>query len=338
MAILTQQLQKLGTETWRNYAIFCAGFFLISTLLTAFVVIPKINLVVDAQQQENIQADLNLEAGLFIRFIEQQRRALEGLSQFPSITNAAMLADASNANVQDFFESIIIEGAKGQLILQDIAETVLIQTTSNLHGRYFPKAPWSQALLTGATPYYFKLLEQNKTTFSFQLSIPVKYNGYIEGLLSAEITVPFQQAFSTVNLENKTAIRLSQESVIIQTDTSSIQIPHEASIDLHHHLRFTYITDYAPVLEKENSLKVTILITLLIGFLVSFLLFALLGYFHLINRNIKPDLTTNSWTSYSFPLFVGMIGIAATIASYLIVKNTQQSIVEKALIADAKLK
>jgi len=120
----------------RNFAIFVTGFFFITTLLTAFVIIPKINGSIESQYIKDAQVELQLETELFIRFVKSQQSILQDLAKFPSVTNAVMLSDGSTLAITDLLENVVIGGEKGRVVLQDIEGTVLIQTTNNVKGVY----------------------------------------------------------------------------------------------------------------------------------------------------------------------------------------------------------
>lgn len=150
----------LNSYAIRNFAIFSAGFFVITMLLTAFVIIPKINKSIQSQHIKDTQAELVLEAELFTRYVSSQKTILQDLTKFPSLTNAVMLADASSHAVSDLFENVVIGGEKGRLILQDIEGGVLFQTGNDLQGSYTEKDLWLEQVLDGSIAYHFQLLAQ----------------------------------------------------------------------------------------------------------------------------------------------------------------------------------
>jgi signal transduction histidine kinase/PAS domain-containing protein len=316
-------------EIWRGYVLFCIGFFFVMTLLTAFVVIPKLNQLSDKQHDGNLELELALEIELFMRFVQAQKNNLEDLAQFPSIANAVMLSDATDRGLIEFFDNIVIEGKKAKLVLQDISGTSLLQTSKTLLGSYQPNEPWQTELLEGNIEYYFKLLEQRGDLFTFKIAVPVLYNTNIEGIISAEITVPKNQAFATPSYDTDVAIRLIQDDITVQTSLENIEIADEVSKKIMQpELMFTYITDEARIIGQKNKVKNLILSVLLAGLVISFILFGLLGYLSFRDHQDTESKIEKSWKTYVFPLIVGLIGLAATTTAYFAYKSFQQQAYE----------
>lgn len=321
----------------RSLALYGIGFFLITVMLTAFVIVPKINDVLESQTSKDIQVDLALEAQLFTRFVESQKTVLQDLAKSPSLVNSAMLSDARNPVLIDLFDNVVIGGEAGRVVLQDIAGTVLIQSTNQLLGSYNETQPWVERILNNEIPYYFRLLSQNGTRFTFQISIPVSYNDYVEGVLSAEFSVPLDQVFIALSFDEHIAFKLVQEHMTIATEINHIEIAREESVALvSPDLTFTYVTDEAIVRGKERALRNTILLVLLIGLAISFLLFAVYGYRNLIIRpsqiSVKPSLNR----TYMVPIIAAIVGIAASTTAFLIIHNFHEMSVEKQQIANSK--
>jgi hypothetical protein len=182
-------------------------------------------------------------------------------------------------------------------------------------------------------------LGQDKERFTFQISIPVVYDDYIEGVLSAEITVLLSRVFVTQAFNKHVAFRLTQGQSAIFTHFEHIEIARENSVDLDSpNLTFTYITDDGPIREKVRSLRNSILLVLLVGLAISFFLFALLGYFSLVKNDKVLKIKRALWLVYAMPIFVGAIGVGASFAAYLAITNIQQSSQEAKLVLDSRAK
>ena len=332
---------KLPAQTDPNVlrclSLYGIGFFLITVILTAFVIVPKINESFESQHSQDIQVNLALEAQLFKRFIESQTTVLQDLAEFPSIVNSAMLSSANSPAIIDLIDNVVIGGEAGRVVLQDIAGTVLIQSTNDLQGAYDEKQPWVERILSSEIPYHFLLLNQDGDQFSFKISIPVSYNDYVEGVLSAEFSMPLDQVFIALSFNEHIAFKLVQEHITIATDINHIDIVREESVVLESpSVTFTYITDEAIIRSKETALRNTILLTLLIGLAISFLVFAVYGYRNLIvrpeNIRVKPSLNR----AHMVPIVVAIMGVAASTTAFLIIHNLYQISSEKQQIASSK--
>ncbi len=321
----------------RSVVMMAMGFFLVVMILTSLIVIPKINNEFESQNATNVSADLALEAELFSMYVESQRTILQDLSQFPSLVNAAMLSDSSNPVLIDLLENVVIGGQRGRLILQDIDGTILIQTASNLEGTYKEGDAWLDNILDNKAPYHFQLLNQKDDQFSFKISIPVKYNEFVEGVLSAEITAPLAQIFVAQSFDDRIAFKLIQGQTTIATNSDLIEIASEESLYLEQpNVSFVYITDEAIIKQKERTLRNTMLSVLFAGLAVSFLLFTLYGYRTqtTIEKPANSRFVLNH--AYIIPVVLAVIGAAASIVSFFIIYNSQQGALEKEQIATGK--
>ena len=255
------------------------------------------------------------------------------------LAGAVMLGEVNDLAITELFENSVIGGKQSRLVLQDIAGTVVIETDHKLYGNYSVEQPWVEQILQGDIVYHFQLLRQHNAALTFKISVPVLYNGYIEGILSSEITIPLADIFISQNYKENVAFRLSQDTVQVNTNTEHIEIYRENSLTLPDtDIVFTYISDDSLIYDGKRELQNTILLTLLISFTLSFLLFAGLNYRGLTRSdgNAKVELAT--WKVYSIPIFVGVIGVAASVSAFMIESNLKISVIQKELIFESKEK
>jgi len=304
-------------------------------LLSAFFIIPKANQLFESVHAQDLNAELALEAELFTRFIKSQKVIIQDLAAYPSLTSAVMLSDASDRVNTELFENVVISGKKSRLVLQNIEGTILIQTGNELKGNYTENQPWLEDILSAAIPYHLQLLEQKDSTIIFKMSVPVVYNNYVEGILSSEISVLLEDIFVKQSYNN-VAFKLVQNGATIKTSTDHIEIPRENSLTLpNSDIIFTYITDDRLIEEGKRSLQNIILTVLLVSFGIAFFLFAIVGYRSLRNKyTLKAKSTI--WRTYSIPILVGFVGIAASITAYMIASNLKMSETENELISESK--
>lgn len=327
------------SSAFKSFAVFSVSLFLLIIFVSAFFVIPKFNSLLDNQHDKDVANELALEAALFNRFVVSQQSIVQDLAAYPMLAGAVMLGEVNDLAITELFENSVIGGKQSRLVLQDIAGTVVIETDHKLYGNYSVEQPWVEQILQGSIAYHFQLLRQNKAALTFKISVPVLYNGYIEGVLSSEITIPLEDIFITQNYKENVAFRLSQGSVQVNTSTEHIEIYRENSLTLPDtDIVFTYISDDSLIYDGKRELQNTILLTLLISFTLSFLLFAGLNYRGLTRRdgNAKVELAT--WKVYSIPIFVGVIGVAASVSAFMIESNLKISVIQKELIFESKEK
>lgn len=324
---------------FKSFAIFSIGLFLLIMLLSAFFIVPKFNSLLDAQNEQDLQKELMLEAALLNQFFVNQQTIVQDLATYPGLAGAVMLGEANELAIIEFFDNSVIGGEKSRLVLQDIAGNIVLKTNNTHYGNYASDQLWFEKLLSGDTDFYVQLLRQKAGKFTFKMSVPVFYNGLIEGVLSSEITVLIKDVFVSQAFNDDVAFKLTQGSVTINTGTEHIEIQRENSVTLTGtDIVFTYITDDSVIYEGKRKLQNTIFSVLLLGFGVAFLLFAFLNYRNVnavINHHKTPS---NSWKVYSIPISIGGIGMVASILAFMIASNLSKAELEKEFIFESKEK
>ncbi|WP_426369997.1 CHASE domain-containing protein [Pseudocolwellia sp. HL-MZ7] len=322
---------------FRTVVGYSIGLLSLLMLLSAFIIIPKINTLFEEQYDKDTKRELKKEVALFNNFIESQRRVIEDLAKFPSITNAVMLSDADNGSVNGLLKNVVIGGEKGRLVLQDIEANVLVQTTKQLQGIYSNEEPWIEEVLNASKPYHFQLLSQNQEFIFFKLSVPVLYSGYVEGILTGEIKISTSDVFVNQTFSSDTAITLTQNELTVGTSTNQIALARENTAVLEDlNVIFTYITDDAPLLKRERSVQNLIFSVLLAGLAVSFILFSLLSYTGTLQKLKQRDRKNNRISLFLMPITIGVLGVSASIITFIIVSNAKQVSVENNLIFESQ--
>lgn len=328
-----------NNASFKHFTIFSISLFLLIMLLSAFFIVPKFNSLLDTQNEQDVQKELMLEAALFNQFLVNQQTIVQDLASYPSLAGAVMLGDANDIAITEFFDNSVMGGKKSRLVLQDIAGNIVIKTANTHYGNYAGSQPWFEQLLSGDIAYHFQLLGQKSGTFTFKVSVPVTYNAFIEGVLSSEISVMLKDAFVTQAFNSDVAFKLTQGSVSINTGTEHIEIHRENSLTLPGtDIVFTYITDDSAIYEGKRELQNTIFSVLLFGFAIAFLLFSVLNYRNLTRGENHYKTKQNPWKVYSIPIFVGVIGVVASLLAFMIASNISKAALEKELIFESKEK
>ena len=321
----------------QSFTALTMAFFLIVLILTALVVVPRINELVESQNADEIQVDLALQAKLFTKYVESQSAVLQDLAQFPVLISAAMLSDPKNPKLKDLIDNIVISGKNARLILQNFAGAVVISTTQQLQGKYSKNEAWVDKILEGEIPYHFQLLSQENEQFTFKISVPIEYNTLIEGVLSAEITAPLDQVFITQSINDDIAFKLVQGSTTIATAGEHIGSAQENSVYLAQpDLDFIYITDDLLVIEKQLALRNTVLTVLLVGLVISLVLFVFFGYRSRSKNDFVGKQRFVIGRAYFIPIVVVVIGVAISTISFSILNSVQKSSIEREEIASGK--
>ena len=323
----------------KTFTLFSVSLFLLIMFVSAFFIVPKFNSLLDNQHEQDVQSELAQEAALFTRFIVSQQTIVQDLAAYPSLAAAVMLGDSNDLAITELFNNSVIGGKKSRLVLQDIAGTIVIKTDNTLYGNYARNQPWLDQLLNGEIAYHFQLLRQDGLALTFKVSVPVFYNSFIEGVLSSEITVPLKDIFITQAFNDNIAFRLTQGDITVNTGAEHIEIQRENSLTLAGtNIVFSYVTDDSLIYQGKRELENVILLVLLFSFTVSFLLFAGLSYRSLTQSEGSSKVKLGIWRVYFIPIFVGIIGIAASISAFMIASNLKNSVIEKELIFESKQK
>ena len=337
---MTQAIQNKSFEMkmpqLRGIMLFCIGFFLLTSILTAFFIIPKINESIAESYENGLLIDSQLEAELFIRFIESNRELLGDLAQYPSLINAVMLSNGDSPNLIDLLDNVTIRGERGRLVLQDIAGNILLQTSDQMQASYDSDAPWLDEVLNRDRPYHFQLLGQNGGMFTFKMTVPVIYSDNVEGVLSAEISASLHKVFVAQLFDDSIAFKLTQDRVVVKTSIDGIRIPKETSLQLEGlGLSFTYISDEALFRDKSAALRNTILSVLFFGLAISFVLFFIVSY-KILSQEVDVAQRGVWGRSYAMPALVALVGVIASITACIIASNAQKALLQQDFIAHSK--
>lgn len=331
-----QKMHHQSTPKLNSYILFSVGFFLLVTLLTAIFIIPSITNTIEENYQLELELDSQLEAEVFLRYIDNAQSLLADVATNPNLTNAVLLAETGNPKLSDHLDHVTIKGEKSRLVLQDIAGNILFKTGGDFQASYDVEAPWLMDVLDGKVNYHLQLLSQKNNQFSFKISIPVLYRNSIEGVLSAEITDSFDALFVGPEFQNKIAFRLAQGNTVLQSLNSRIKLPRETDVNLDaHNLTFTYISDESEFKDKTNRLTSTILYVLFAALGISFIFFFIFAYRTLV-REVQAVEKPQWERSYLLPLVLAIIGLIASFTAYQLAENAERSAFEDKFIANSK--
>ena len=320
---------------WQSSILFFISFFLLVSFLIAFIVIPQINKIFEDNLETKSKSNLKLQVKLLERFIEEKKNILNDIASNPSLTNALMLNSLDNPSFIDYFNNVKISGTKPSLIIQDL-EGNLMSHKGLTKGKYSKKESWVKKILSGAIPYHFELLSNNENNIiNYKISVPILYNGNIEGLLSAEIKEILEEVFNP-DSSSDVSFKLTQGQIVIETDSSNIAIPKENSFKIKNSdVTFSLITDQALYKQKAFELRNTILVVLFVGFLASFILYAVFEYKILSSKNLKNKNGRKN-QNFLIPTLVGIIGISASITGFFIVVNLERNKQEIEFYSESK--
>jgi len=320
----------------RQNAIIVVSFLLTISVLAAIFVVPKANSLLGTEHNEKIQAELDLKVDLFTKYLNSQILLLHDRAQVPDIIRAAMLADASDARLHLIFDNMAINGAKANVVLQDIDGNMLISSTDNLLGSYANGFQWTSEIINSKTEYYLRLLRSEVDTFTFQLSVPLRYSESIEGVFSAEIVGNLSDIFFT-KPSDPIAYRLMQNGVVISTSSDKISIAREDQRFIKGaNLNLVYVTDDKEIVAKRHQLRNSILLVLLVGLSVAFMLFVIIEFSGFWYKNISAK-TLALTRENSIPLAIAVIGVAASSVTFVWIGKSQHRSVDEHLLADSKM-
>ncbi len=301
-------------------------FILVMTLLASQIVIPEIDDVINRQHESNMHAELNAEVELFIRQIEIKKNILDDVTAFPAIVSSVMLMQGESEGFIELFNSFMINGEKARLVLQDIEGNIVAKTFDDLQGFVIEHYPWMNTMLNGDLDYALSLKEQINNHMFFSITVPVKYSGYVEGFLTAEMKIDFKDIFPSIKYNN-VAFRVSQENVEIKTSTKNILMKHEVTSVLNNpKVIFTFITDDKLLYDNKMKLKKRIYLVLFSGLFLSFILFYILTSFSMLQKqkDYSRSIRKVKLRFYTLPGIIGIIGCATTFSAYMLFQYIEE--------------
>lgn len=193
---------KLTTKLSANSAFL--SFVVLSLLLSVLVSAVFVGFTTDKNMRQyeinNAKTEAKLSASYIQQFAETRLQLLRDLAKQPILVNGVMGSDVSAASLSDYLDDYHLVGKKHPIWLVNIASE-LVYSNSEVEPPDL-NAPWLAQLLSENVAHVVTL-NTLQGGDHFLIAVPIKYNGFTEGVMIVEFRYSLAELFQDViNSEN----------------------------------------------------------------------------------------------------------------------------------------
>ena len=210
-------LNKLKTKAGITYSVLLVG-----VLVSLFV---NINFVSEravsslTQLQENhtkLQAKSTFDN--IHQFIENRVKLLAELAGSPMVTSSVMGVDLASANLADMLDNRKILGTKENVFITDFTGELIYPKSS----ASFTRPTLLEKIIEQNSPLVLNIIKDDEQHY-FSISMPVKYNSYVEGIITFDIVShSIEELLSEVTKNSIYAVRFVDNGDLIY-ETSQVK-------------------------------------------------------------------------------------------------------------------
>ncbi|GEM_PF-1232777 len=258
-----------GKEVGRNsisriFTYFLLAFFVLQTAVGTFVIIWVIGGEMSSLQMDNVGNELESRRHNLETYLEDRLRLLEDYSKLPAIIGGVMQPEVRLPNTVDLVEALQMLNGEAFFCLQDFQGQVIYSppgfSDSAIRNDAFQK------MMDGTTQRSVDLIQIEEDAPGccyWRLSVPVRYQGLSEGVLSVFLPVALEEVFSRrTSQPARIALLMDGNSVVSMGD---VELP---AVSLEVASNFPRISLLQEVSKRDISQRIEFLITSMVGALV----------------------------------------------------------------------
>lgn len=255
------------------FLIFIVTTTILFLLMTLLILIPKFNQTFDVLAVESDQIIAKVFSEKLEQYIYDRELALRDIANHDVITNVSLLGDAENPAFRDYISHTNLLGENPTLTVLDALGNVLY--TEEVSGDDYG---WAFDLTNVKSHKVSVIIPSTKDDF-FDIAVPILYGQRSEGVLIARIVADPSTLFKiNASVKEKWAVSYSKDNKEITSDTSFLTLVKRQQIDVTRYgIRFTYINNHLPVLEKKQTISRYFIMITLLGSMIIFVIVFFLG-------------------------------------------------------------
>jgi PAS domain S-box-containing protein len=174
-------LEKLKTKAGISYLVLLMGFLFSLLININFVSDRAVSSLTQLQQSHTkLQAQSTFDN--IQQFVENRVKLLAELAQSTTVTSSVMGVELASANLTDLLNDREILGSKENIYITDFTGELIYPTTS----LSFSRPALLNKIIEQKVPLVLTIIEDAGQHY-FSITMPVKYNNYVEGLITFDI-------------------------------------------------------------------------------------------------------------------------------------------------------
>ena len=214
------------------------------------------------------------------QFVENRVKLLAELAESPMVTSSVMGVDVASANLTDLLNERKILGTKENIYLTDFTGELIYPVSE----KEFVRPTLLSKIIEQQLPLVITLINDDDKHF-FSLTMPVKYNNEVEGMITFDIiSHSLEKLLADLTSNNIYAVRLfEQDDLIFQTTTSDDYALVSKSAILNTPMKLSFYASLSQLQEEKEQYIWQIGSTLTLTTFCAFVLLAFLIRSLLIN-------------------------------------------------------
>lgn len=174
-------IKKLKSKAGVAYLVLSLGF-IVSLIININFVSERAVVSLSLLQANNTNLQAKSTFQNIQQFVENRVKLLAELSESPTVTSSVMGVELATASLADLLNERLILGSKEHIYITDFTgELIYPQSALN-----FVTPDWTEQLIASEMPTVVSIFNQKELHY-FRLAMPVKYQGYVEGMIIIDI-------------------------------------------------------------------------------------------------------------------------------------------------------
>lgn len=264
------------------FTLFIVSGLFISLAISLLLIVPKNEETLKKLQNEANANQVNLASVYFSNYIETRINQLQAFASQTSISNALLQGGVNIADAQDLIDSINIQGESPRTILLDQLGDV-IATNKAGYKLQSERPQWFAKMLNNEITFHTNLEEVGEEFF-LQISVPVKYDGYVEGIICSFFQLNPRELFSSILKEGQ-EIFILNEDITVGSHSNQIEVLNKAfkqpmwlfSSLQKYNLELVYQLNSEKIKSGQIQARNSLVISLVSGIFLSSLLVYIIG-------------------------------------------------------------
>lgn len=269
-------------------------FSLIAALFIGYLfIIPRLEYSIIDLQKKSSQKESDIVAAEIQLFVEDRVAVLKDVAAYPIVKNGVMGAGISPEDLKDFLDPITVMGELTPLYVLNILAEPVYRRDRNFFQTYYEDEAWFQRVLLSESEYEVVLIKRNDLNY-MQIAVPIRLDGYVEGVLVGVIPLDFRRVFSYVFSEGDRNLIILQNNVSFSAQQSGSDSP---MLTLAHdlpdiNLQMAYQIGIDELRDQRTSFVWAIMISILVTVAVTFMVLIIAGLLTLVTPYVEMQQLT----------------------------------------------
>jgi PAS domain S-box-containing protein len=205
--------KKLKTKAGLTYIVLLLGF-LFSLLININFVSERAGSSLTQLQESHTKLQAQSTFNNIQQFVENRVKLLTELGESSIVTSSVMGVDLASANLNDLLSDRKILGTKENIYITDFTgELIYPQSSIN-----FSRPELLTKIIDQESPLVLEIINGEKQHY-FSITMPVKYNNYVEGMITFDIVSHSIEKLlvELINNNNYAVSFVKQNEIVFQT-------------------------------------------------------------------------------------------------------------------------